>query len=303
METSDSSPEIQPVVYAGLADDLPEPVPGRTTSTDLPDFDCESLCESYVDVNGKRRRFPLLANLAVEMGYELPLPFGVQEVYTWLRPDAFVDEVRVGFGGAPPTTVVPLSVGKPDIESHTIVTRVDGWLLPFLNVYGLAGYSTVDTFVPITVTNPLPGPDVTIPINTSFSGPTWGGGSTLVVGYQNFFAMVDANYTYVDLDEFESEISKGTVGLRSGLQGRWRHLKGAVWLGAMYIDGETTLEGVVNTGIGALDPVRFEVDQNTDAPWNFLMGFNWEPTSHLMLTVEGGVGPRKQFTVAGTWRF
>ncbi len=296
---------IRQVTYAGIADDLPESLPGRRQTDGLPDcdFDWESLCETYTDVNGRRRRLPLLANLAVERGYELPLPFGVQEVYTWIRPDAVVDEVRVGFGGAPPTTVVPISVDKPEIETHSLITRIDGWILPFLNVYGLVGYSSVDTSVALTVPNPLPGPDVRIPINTTFSGPTWGSGATLVVGYRNVFAMVDSNYTYVDLDSFDSKISKGTVGIRSGLQGTWQNCKGAVWVGGMYIDGRTTLEGSLNTGIGALDPVRFEVDQDSDQPWNFLMGFNWEPSSHLMLTVEGGVGARQQITVAGTWRF
>jgi hypothetical protein len=59
----------------------------------------------------------------------------------------------------------------------------------------------------------------------------------------------------------------------------------------------------VNTGVAGIDPVRFSVDQDTDEPWNFLMGFNWEPTDHFMLTIEGGVGPRDQATAGASFRF
>ena len=214
-----------------------------------------------------------------------------------------VSEVRVGFGGDSPTRVVPLDVGKPEVNSHTLITRVDGWVLPFLNVYGFAGYSWVDTSVPITVDGPMQGPPVDILINEVFTGPTYGIGTTLVGGYESIFVMFDANYSIVDLEQFSSEIQKTTVGIRSGLRGTWQELTGAVWIGAMWLEPETTLEGTVETGVALLDPVAFSVDQTTDKPWNFLMGFHWEASPHCMLTFEGGVGPRRQVTTGAMIRF
>ncbi|HIE95538.1 MAG TPA: hypothetical protein EYG03_26870 [Planctomycetes bacterium] len=70
----------------------------------------------------------------------------------------------------------------------------------------------------------------------------------------------------------------------------------------MYIDSRTLLEGTLLTGT-AVDPIRYEVDQEFEDPWNFLIGANWQPSPSWNVTVEGGVGPRQQVTAAVAYRF
>ena len=136
-----------------------------------------------------------------------------------------------------------------------------------------------------------------LPVRVSFNGPTYGTGSTLVVGYKSWFAMVDANYTRTEFNKFDSEIRKKTVSIRMELQGRSGWLKGAIWVGTMYINRRTLLEGAIMSGT-ALAPIRFKVNQEFADPWNFLFGANWQPSPSWDVTVEGGVGPRRQVAVA-----
>ena len=243
------------------------------------------------------------ADLALDRGHELPLPFGITAAFTSMWTTPLVTEVRVGFNGADPVTVAPIALENLETETQILVTRVDGWILPFLNVYGIYGETWVDSSTDLTVPKPGPGPPtIVLPVRISFNGPTYGAGSTLVVGYKSWFAMVDANYTRTDFNEFDSEIRKKTVSIRTGLQGRLGWLKGAIWVGTMYIDRRTLLEGTIMSGT-AVDPIRFEVDQEFADPWNFLFGANWQPSPSWNVTVEGGVGPRQQVTAAVAYRY
>ncbi len=168
------------------------------------------------------------ADLALDRGHELPLPFGVTAAFTSMWTTPLVTEVRVGFNGANPAVVAPITLNNLETKTQSLVTRVDGWILPFLNVYGVFGETWVDSTTDLTIPKPGPGPPtIVLPVRVKLNGPTYGVGSTLVVGYKSWFAAVDANYTRTDLDAFDSEIKKNTVSIRTGVQGRLGLLKGA----------------------------------------------------------------------------
>ena len=243
------------------------------------------------------------AGLALDREHEHPLPCAIQPTFTSLRTEPIVTEVRVGLHGSDPSVVAPVALNNRKNETHTFLTRVDGWVVPFLNVYSIYGETWVNSSTDLTVPKPGSGPPtVTLPMRVNFNGSTYGGGAMPVVGYKSWFAAVDANYTRTDFDEFDSEIKKKTVSIRTGLQGRSGWLKGAIRVGTMYIDRKTLLEGTVLTGT-AVNPIRFEVAQEFTDSWNFLNGANWQPSPSGNLTVEGGVGPRQQVTAAIAYRF
>ena len=83
---------------------------------------------------------PFLADAAVKRGYELPLPLGISAVFYYVERDIEITDIRVGINGAPLQSVSHfLDLGS---TSHVSValSRLDAWLLPFLDVYGLLGY-------------------------------------------------------------------------------------------------------------------------------------------------------------------
>ncbi len=187
-------------------------------------------------------------------------------------------------------------------ETHNLITRLDTWVLPFVNVYGLVGQTWIDSSLDLTIDSMGSG-IVTLPIRVQTNGLTYGYGTTLAGGYENWFISVDANKTFVDLDELDSKIKKTTVSIRSGFQGSFRQLKGAVWIGAMRIDRVTTLDGTLKIGNPLLDPIRFRAVTEMDEPWNFLLGFNWEAAPFMNVMLEGGIGSRTQVTTAIGLRF
>lgn len=277
---------------------LPKPYPGAIGYSDP----VPQAPYGYYDVFGQPRVLPFLSHLALDRGYELPLPLGVQFVYTNMKTEMEITSVEVGFSGNPPSQTVPIGSENLSNDTQNLITRFDAWVLPFMNVYGLVGQTWIDSSLDLTVNGPGNG-NVTLPIRVTTDGLTYGYGTTLAAGYKSWFFSVDANKTYVDLDELDSKIKKRTVGIRTGFQGSLHKLKGAVWLGAMHIERETTLDGSFNLENSLLDPVRFRVRTEMDEPWNFLMGFNWEPAPSMNLMLEGGFGSRSQITTAFAFRF
>jgi hypothetical protein len=247
---------------------------------------------------------PIGGQAARERGYELPLPYGVGANFVVLEQSMSVNEVRVGFAGGPLQEVGFVEVDDFKGTGKSLTTRFDAWLLPFLNVYGVVGYTWATSDVVVSIDNPLPArPPIRVPVSVDLEGPTYGGGMTVVGGYGPVFAMADLNYTYTDFDVFDSKIGKLTFSPRAGLQGKLYWFRGAFWLGAMYIDNEQTVELSERLGIPELDPLRIEVDQKSDKAWNFLIGGNWEISRAFQLTVEGGIGDRKQLLIGAGYRF
>jgi hypothetical protein len=291
----DASEPAEPIILAAAPMDVPELI-----SDDTP----EHKPERQAEVESKpawRRALPLFGDVARERGYELPLPFGVTANFMYINTDFKVDSISIGLGGAPPAEVSFLDFDEDRASAKTTTMRFDAWLLPFLNVYGVVGYTWANSALDVTI--PI-GPDPT-PIHVDFEsdGITYGGGGTLVGGYQNVFAMVDGNYTFTNFDQFDSKISKWVVSGRVGLSGRLGPVKGQVWVGTMVIDNELTLTGTLRTGIGLVDPVRFKVEQSNEHPWNALVGGQWEISQSVHLMLEGGFDHRMSVLIATGYRF
>ena len=85
------------------------------------------------------------ADLALDRGYERPLPFGITAAFTSMWTTPLVTKARVGFNGADPAVVAPIALENLETETQILVTRVDGWILPFLNVYSIYGETWVDS--------------------------------------------------------------------------------------------------------------------------------------------------------------
>ena len=118
----------------------------------------------------------------------------------------------------------------------------------------------------------------------------------------NWFLTLDSNVTRTDLDLFDSTIDKKTVGVRAGWRGDVGRMKWSGWLGTMYVDDRTVIEGTALTGT-ALDPIKYQVATVFDKPWNFLVGSMLEVTNSIHLMAELGFGDREQFTLVASYRF
>jgi hypothetical protein len=229
-----------------------------------------------------------------------------------------VRNLKIGFASAD-RNVERVTFSDSRVRDTAATARLDVWLLPFANIYGIIGYidgeAELDVNLPgITIdvpgsgSVPIADPD-TLHFDIDYSGATYGGGLTLAGGYKNLFGSLDANYTYTDIDIVDGDIKTLTVSPRLGVLVDPSVIKGslALWVGAMYMDYKQTVTDTVNLKeIDSSAPsanLDFEIDIKNEAPWNFLMGGQWEITKRWQMTAEAGVGNRRQIILGTTFRF
>ena len=278
----------------------------------------ESPDKSKETVEPITRALPIWGEKVRAMGYELPLPFGAGVNLVYMEQGIDIRNLKIGFGNAD-QKIERVTFSDASAKDKAATARLDLWLLPFANIYGIVGYidgkTELDVNLPgITVDVPIIGPvpvldPATINFNIDYNGTTFGGGITLAGGYKNFFGSLDANYTYSDIDLVDGDIKTLTISPRLGVLVDPSFIKGsfALWIGAMYMDYKQTVTDSVNlqeldSRLPAVE-LDFEIDIKNEERWNFLMGGQWEITKRWQITAEGGVGNRRQIVLGSSFRF
>lgn len=223
------------------------------------------------------RALPWGAEWAKKKGIVLPSPFGVSTFFTYMGRAIDVTDVTVEFGGREPESITQYSSFAVKNQTYVSAIKFDAWILPLLNVYVLAGYATTAANLNLDISidrSILPLPPVEMQINTTthVKGPYTGIGTTLVGGYKSWFAMADANYGKTWPDLLHNSINFTMLSLRSGLSGKMGENSSIrAWLGAAYMDSESTLEIKENSDV--LGDVLIRVEQHPVNPWTYQCGF------------------------------
>ncbi|HAT7515512.1 TPA: hypothetical protein N2N50_000052 [Kluyvera ascorbata] len=282
---------------------------------------------------------PFLGDEARKRGYELPLPFGLNINYMNIRQNIDVDSINfngLSLKGHSLDNAFKINVGNTRERSKTETVKLDAWLLPFMNVYGLVGYTDghsvsqigVDVLGPHGHSIPL-APKYknqlqNLAFQLDFKGTTYGVGTTLVGGIGNWFTAFDANYTQTRFDILDGSIDAFTISPRIGYRfntpgNDTLHLPSGklnLWVGTMYQDVQQEFKGSLSNltmpSAALQDMVnlankdnkgRFDVKQHLSSPWNVLVGAQYELTRHFNVTTEIGFADRNSFFVAGEYRF
>jgi hypothetical protein len=264
------------------------------------------------------RALPIGGEKVRAMGFDLPLPFGVGANLVFMDQGIGIRNLKIDIGGR---NIDTSGVTFSNASAHDSATtaRLDLWLLPFANVYGIFGYingeAELDVNLPALVVDlPVIGPTpITDPkkinFNTDYNGTSVGGGLTLAGGYKEFFGSLDVNYTHSTIDVVDGEIKTLTVSPRIGVLVDPAAIKGslAFWVGAMYMDYKQTVTDDIN--LRELDPgfpsveIEFEIDIKNEERWNYLFGGQWEITKRLQVMAEGGMGNRRHLILGAFFRF
>ena len=287
--------------------------------------------------------FPIWGDEARARGYSLPLPFGVGVNYMNMRQDISVDSIALSglnFRGYPiPNDMFDIGVGNTRERSKTENLRLDMWVFPFLNVYGILGHTKGSSVSQISVNSDPsrypagtilhPNPDHIVSqavhagyesgalqdleFKLNFEGTTYGAGFTLAGGYQDWFALVDTNYTQTSFDILDGKISALTVSPRVGYRFSLQGIAGpshlSIWVGSMYQDVEQEFKGNLSdlNLPSELDSVvqngRFDVKQHLTSPWNMLVGAQYDITQNFNILTEFGFNERNSFFISGEYRF
>lgn len=251
---------------------------------------------------------PIWGRAACERGYVLPRPFGISVGY--MHQDQPFDVGDIFVNGIDVKTPGVAVVDEVQNEESTYTLRLDAWIMPFWNVYGILGRTSGQANGPLQVNlEPVfpvlcgfPGNNCSVDttFTLKYKADVVGFGTTIAGGYKDFFGMVDYNRTRADLDISVTDARATVISSRIGWNGKFGGFTGVLWVGAMYQDIAQVLDLPLDIGD---DLLLVSIDQTTQAPWNYLVGGQWDINRSFALLAEFGFGKRKSQMLNLTYRF
>ena len=285
--------------------------------------DCKDKLEEYRKENQVKPLqdiFPFWGKKLREEGYQLPLPMGVGINTIIMRQTNKLSEFNLLID----KETIPYDLQVYNIQSTdmNVTFRPDLWLFPFLNIYGVIGYTSGSikpaVLIPgISYEDPIIGD---IDISESFiisetieyKGQTFGFGTTLAGGYKSMFFTLDYNYTVSKMDVLKDEITAHTLTPRIGVtMDAYNTIgKGVIYVGAMYLHVDQSVSDKINLRETAPDiadivgdEIGYSMTLGVKEPINFIIGGAWQINQHINLMLEAGLGDRSQFMLGFDYRF
>lgn len=271
-------------------------------------------------------KLPLLADKALERGFKLPKPYGVGITYASIEQKMNINSLKVGFNG---NDIVPFEfVGFSNTNTNltTNQLKADMWLFPFMNVYAMVGKIDGDIEMDVLLDGNMMleqlGDDCsglikpiscvilkdnvfTLPIKTQFEPLSYGVGTILAGGWQDWFFTLPLNITWNEPQRHVFDGNSITITPRVGhIQALPNLGKIALFVGANYLDSENTVSGQLSSPDISFT-LDFEAKQTNADRWNWVAGFNWDITNTLSWNLEynGFSGSRTALITGLTVRY
>jgi len=273
-------------------------------------------------------KMPFMAQKVIDMGYDLPLPYGLKLGYVNVDQEQILTDLWVGFNGSEKVPLDWVSFDNATSENDTVQLIFDTWVFPFMNVFAILG--KIDGQAPVDVLiegngfldqlgidcskpgnllacNLLQDKDFVLPIIANFEGNNYGIGVNLAGGWKGFFVTLPMSWVYADM---KTSDTNGAVFSASPRVGKVFNLdsKGnlALYVGGSYLNSDLTATG--SYPVLAIDEdftIDYRIDQQNKDQWNAIVGANWDLSSRWSLQAEynGFVGSRDLWMGSITWRF
>lgn len=274
--------------------------------------------------------FPFWGKKLASRGLTFPLPFGVGLNYGYVTQGVDISSVNVAVNDR---EYVDLSkIVKFDHVTSTVKVingRLDLWLLPFLNVYGLATW-VVDSDTDVLMSQPF-----SLRAGASQSGFGGGFGATAAFSFWGIFSVLDMNLAWTKLEKLDRPVRTFLLTPRVGKRftlGRKVWLSS--WVGAMRqsiqadTEGAISLKDAVGAPEGSLDSkigkwagrasaghligdlqsdrdptIRYKLDKQLTDPWNMLIGAEVDLHKRVQMRMEYGFIGRTQLIMGICYRF
>jgi len=228
---------------------------------------------------------------------ELPKPWGIGIDLFTMNQDYDISQLAFNLPGA--------ELGNPggilvDSKAQSQTLKLDVWVLPFLNVFAMAGHVKADTAVNLSNAQISIGGQA-LPLGVldlNYNGLVYGGGLTAAVGGKNWFTSVTATFTDTDLSgDFKTSVKSTTIQPRIGIiRGNWQY-----YVGGFYLDTEEDHVGAIDLpGLGVI-PFAVSLSQQDD--WNYSTGVHYVFSKSSEMAFEVGLGDRQYTLLNYTHRF
>ncbi|ROR23776.1 hypothetical protein FB440_10248 [Vibrio crassostreae] len=249
------------------------------------------------------RIFPLMGEMVRRQGIDLPLPFGISVAYR--NQDMDVPMTDYVISGVRLNDLFDPEDSVATVKAESLSIRGDVNILPFWNVFGYVGKVNVDANIDASYTgaageylqdklnDKLPGLGnalcegvsalcnsgrLNVPLHLEYD--LRGAGTTLSVGYKEFFASVTGTYSQTRLKGLD-DWGDGIVTVQPMLGYQLVDYRAQFFVGAEYQGLDSRMQGTVKTG-----DIEFDYDVGVDIDqWAFLTGFNKQIGKHYNMTV------------------
>ena len=280
---------------------------------------------------------PFMAQDVIDMGFDLPFPYGVAAIYANVRQELTLKDLEVGANNQGLTATPFVSFSDSQALNDSVQAKADMWLFPFMNVYavvgGIKGDAKLDFIIDGNDLIRQSGIDCNKPINrricrqmkddnlrvslgngtgaingesSEYTGYNVGIGTILAAGYKDWFIALPLTYVYSNIDVLESEIETISFSPRIGKTIKLSD-EGTLSLfaGAGYLDVDMYLTGVIDIDSKSdLKTIEYRIHQENTDKWNALAGFNWETSKHWSVNLEAGFwGSRENIIMGMTYRY
>ncbi len=280
--------------------------------------------------------FPVLGKAAVAEGYNLPRPLGLNLNFFIASQEVKISELQVGFNDGRKYNLDFIEFDEIKAETTTGNVRLDLWIFPFLNIYGIIVGGDAATSVKISA-------PFSLSTVADFTGIGYGGGLTGAYGFENFWVSLDTNWISMDLDKLQDNVMTNVLSLRAGKNLVFKNgMELAFWAGAMRIklDSETKgsielndlfpganlvapidwliSQGQLTTGqlqdlqalrgqIAGLSPndvtIDYRLKKEPEDPWNVILGAQFMLSESWFLRAEVGFFRRVSVLASLQYRF
>ena len=259
-------------------------------------------------VFGKKRR---------NNGMILPLPFGAGINFFQFNQDYKTTSLELSNYENDNTYTANKIDDNTNAGEMCITVRPDFWLFPFLNVYGLFGYTNGYTNYDMTLffneseDNPQ-AKGVHLKTSQDYSGPVYGFGVTGSTGYKGYFIILNYEYSVTRRQDYKEQLKYQYFRAKAGilLGHNERKAKGALWAGTAFMADKHYFEGLIPTEtiLPGTSPINgeymlFTGNTTVRYHWNLLLGGMLNVNDHNIIVLEVGFMHRTNFNVGYTFRF
>lgn len=298
------------------------------TTKIYPTLENRDLGEPNLDEDGERviwkYKLPFLAPDVIDLGFDLPNPYGVAIIPARIRQDLTLQNLAIGINGPADQEIDFVDFGIPSVENSALQLKLDAWIFPFLNVFTTVGVFDGDANIPlkfdgvdlfpnvceITPNAPLCVRTYSTVANPSYEGTNISLGINLAMGWDRFFVALPVTYAWTDVDIIDTTVTALNITPRIGMTGDMGD-RGtvAVFMGATYLRAEVDIAGQVALDTpggpnGDVTTLAFRISQRNKDRWNYLLGFNWDWNKNWSVMAEAGFGgSRENFFAGATYRF
>lgn len=280
--------------------------------------------------DGMVTALPLFNKSFKKKGHSSPMAFGIASSALMYQQEYFTNDLKVRGTYTSGEESFEVSARGGSINQNTIASEFKAylkpnlWILPFLNIYGIFGYTSgqinpnleVDGII---VENPFGSGDL-LTIDTTivldetikYSGSTFGFGTTFSIGYKNLVFLLDYQYTVTNPSDLDENLYNHFLSPKIGwmINSKSDKLNFMVWAGTLFLSNNQSFKGEITVSeiSPELVPLFGETAEYSGTieakqKWNLLIGSTIIINNHHNVFVEFGFASRLQSTIGYGFMF